>query len=75
MAVYKYLKDLKQSDDGAFDAIHHPGDTVPFSGIYYCQGCGHSVVSDAGTTLPPQNHHQHNEAQGAIRWRLAVSTH
>jgi hypothetical protein len=22
--------------------------------------------------LPPQNHHQHTQQQGAIRWRLAV---
>ncbi len=75
MANYKYSKFLSQSNHTAFDAIHHPGQTAPHSGIYRCEGCGVNVVSTHGHVLPPQNHHQHTFAQGTIRWRLIAATH
>jgi hypothetical protein len=31
------------------------------------------VTSVAGYPLPPQNHHQHTPAQGAIVWQLRVA--
>lgn len=72
MILYKYAKYLDTSDSDVFDEIHKPGDPTPHSGIYRCEGCGSGIASNLGNPLPPQNHHQHNAAQGAIRWRLIV---
>ena len=73
MALYKYSQYLTQTTHAAFDAITGAGHTAPYSGIYRCEGCGKEAVSTEGNTLPPQNHHQHTQAQGAIRWRLVVA--
>ena len=73
MAFYKYPNILQKSDDGAFDMIHNPGTSAPYSGVYRCEGCGGEAVVDQPRILPPQNHHQHQAAQGAIRWRLIVA--
>lgn len=73
MALYKYPQYLKTSDHTAFDTLTNPGATVPYSGIYRCEGCGHEMVSVHNHVMPPQNHHQHTSGQGAIRWRLIVS--
>ncbi|SPB17610.1 hypothetical protein NOV72_04814 [Caballeronia novacaledonica] len=75
MANYKYGKFLNQSDNAAFDRVTDPGHEAPHSGIYRCEGCGENIVSTYGHRLPPQNHHQHNQAQGSIRWRLIAATH
>lgn len=72
MALYKYSQFVVSSDHQAFDAIHGPGAKTPYSGIYRCEGCSKEIASNAGNPLPPQNHHQHNSAQGSIRWRLVV---
>lgn len=72
MALYKYGEYVGKSDSEAFDKIFSPGQQPAHSGIYRCQGCGREVVGEESRTLPPQNHHQHTQAQGAIRWRLAV---
>lgn len=72
MAVYKYATYLTSSTHAAFDAISTPGTATPHSGIYRCEGCGKEVASNAGNPLPPQNHHQHDQSQGAIRWKLIV---
>lgn len=72
MALYKHAVFLTQSNDVAFDQIHLPGVATPVSGIYRCEGCGREIVSEHARPLPPQNHHQHTPAQGAIRWRLIV---
>lgn len=72
MALYKYPNVLGQTQDAAFDQIHHPGGNVPHSGIYRCEGCGREVVAEEARSFPPQNHHQHTPQQGAVRWRLAV---
>jgi len=74
MAIYKYQQFLTQSNHQAFDALHHPGETTPHSGIYRCEVCAENEVSTHGHPLPPQNHHQHNPAAGPIRWRLIVAT-
>jgi hypothetical protein len=74
MAYYKFSQFLEQNDDQAFDLIHQPGSSAPYSGIYRCEGCGHEITSVAGRTLPPQNHHQHTGNQGTIRWRLIIAT-
>jgi len=72
MATYKYPPFLNNSNDNAFDTVHVPGGSTPFSGIYRCEGCGREIVSEETKPFPSQNHHQHNYAQGAIRWRLTV---
>ena len=74
MAIYKYDKYLTQSSHAAYDAIHEPGEKVPHSGIYRCEGCGLNDACNFGQPLPPQNHHQHSSQQGKIRWRLIVAT-
>lgn len=72
MATYKYQAFLQPNDHIAFDQENAPGTAAPFSGIYRCSGCGREVASNQGQPLPPQNHHQHQPGQGAIRWRLIV---
>ncbi len=51
-----------------------PGDAVPVSGIYICLGCSREITSNEDDPFPPQNHHQHTQAQGLIRWKLNVRT-
>ncbi len=75
MAVFKNKDYFEHSTNAAFDQIHEPGDHAPHSGIYRCEGCGENAVSTYSHPLPPQNHHQHTVAQGAIRWRLIAATH
>jgi hypothetical protein len=72
MSLYKYATYLALSNHQAFDTISTPGTATPHSGIYRCQGCGKEVASNAGNPLPPQNHHQHEQSQGTIRWKLNV---
>ena len=75
MAFYKYPQFLTQADDTVFDQIYEPGTATPNSGVYRCEGCGHSITSVKPHPLTPQNHHQHTYAQGRIRWRLVVMSH
>ncbi|QEC56700.1 protein L [Flavisolibacter ginsenosidimutans] len=74
MAYYKNSAYLTLNNHSAFDLTHHPGAKTSNSGIYRCDGCGHEIVSVSPHPLPPQNHHQHTQAQGHIRWRLVVAT-
>jgi len=74
MANYKYGNYLNQSNHQVFDQILTPGSHTPHSGIYRCEGCGVNEVSTYSHPLPPQNHHQHTAAQGAVRWKLIVAT-
>ena len=73
MAQYKHAAYLQFNQSSAFDSIHKAGTTAPYSGIYRCEGCGHEITSIQHHTLPPQNQHQHSQAQGEIRWRLIVT--
>jgi hypothetical protein len=72
MAIYKYVQFVTKSDDKAFDELHSPGVSAPYSGIYRCHVCGHEIAIAGGHILPPQNHHQHNPGAGQITWRLTV---
>jgi len=72
MAIYKYQQFLVHSDHAAFDQFYLPGQAPQHSGIYRCMGCGKEVVGEQSRQLPPQNHHQHNQSQGQIQWRLVV---
>jgi len=74
MAIFKYNQFVIKGDHAAFDQAHGPGTAVPFSGIYRCEGCAGEIAANQGDPFPPQNHHQHQTAQGAIRWRLIVAT-
>ena len=75
MAFYKYPKFLTQNGNSEFDNFHHPNTPAPYSGIYRCEGCGQSATFIKDKNIPPQNHHQHSQAQGSIRWRLVVKSH
>jgi hypothetical protein len=70
MALYKNGQLLTQSNDAAFDAKHAPGTAAPHPGIYRCTSCGDEIAIAGGHTLPPQNHKQHNPANGSIQWQL-----
>lgn len=72
MALYRHGTYLTKSESDAFDREHRPGEEAPYSGIYRCMGCHREVASNQSQPLPPQNHHQHQLAQGSIRWRLIV---
>ena len=72
MALYRYAHYLSRNDDPAFDQENSPGTRARFSGIYRCMGCGREAACNQGDPLPPQNHHQHNPGQDAIRWKLIV---
>jgi hypothetical protein len=72
MAWYKYDQYLKKSTGDAYDKDNSPGVAAPHAGIYRCMGCGRELGIAEGHTLPPQNHHQHTQGEGTIRWRLVV---
>ena len=74
MAYYKHHQFFHVSNASDFDRTNSPGVTTPYSGMYYCDGCGREIVSEKNKPLPPQNHHQHTQAQGSIRWRLIAAT-
>jgi hypothetical protein len=72
MALYKDGNSLTHSNHTAFDAVLTPGTVVANSGIYRCVSCGDECACNKNNPLPPQNHHQHGQSQGAIRWKLLV---
>jgi hypothetical protein len=72
LALYKSGQYLTQSQHAAFDELHPPGSDATNAGIYRCVGCGDEIAIAKNHTLPPQNHHQHAPAHGAIRWQLLV---
>lgn len=72
MAKYKYAQFLNKSDSQAYDNLFSPGASCPNSGIFRCTGCGKEAACNKGDSLPPQNHHQHLESLGAIKWQLIV---
>ncbi|NHN88047.1 protein L [Acetobacter sp. LMG 1627] len=72
MALYKYPSLITSTNDSVFDSIHTPGSPASHAGIYRCEGCGREMAIAQGHSLPPQNHHEHTQNQGLIRWRLIV---
>jgi hypothetical protein len=76
MAWFITSSQLKESSGEGewWKKVHAPAETVPLSGIYKCTGCKKEVTSNAGDKFPPQNHHQHSQTQGQIRWQLNVRT-
>ncbi|WP_303636085.1 MULTISPECIES: protein L [Stenotrophomonas] len=54
--------------------LYDPGDTVPVSGIYSCQGCRSEITCKQGEAFPPRSHHPHLPNEGMLRWRLIVRT-
>lgn len=70
---HSVMKCVKSSNEW-WVKIYDPGDTVPVSGIYICLGCNREITSNKNDPFPPQNHHQHAQSQGGIRWRLNVRT-
>lgn len=76
MAWYIDYDKLKKADPDKtwWKESYKPGDEVPRSGIYRCNGCGREIASNKPDPFPPQNHHQHSTSHGSIRWKLVVST-
>lgn len=74
MPYYKHPSKLTQHLGSAFDVVHHLGQTVPFSGIYICRGCGHEIAANKGDPFPPQNKHQHVNRAIPVTWQLVVAT-
>ena len=72
MAWYKYPAFLKQNPGEVYDKDYPPGVAAPFAGIYRCVGCGREIGIAYGHALPPQTHHQHTAADGAICWQMIV---
>jgi hypothetical protein len=72
MALYKQGQYLAQSSHEAFDTKHAPGGAAPNPGIYRCTSCGDEIAIAGGHILPPQNHKQHNPANGTVQWQLLV---
>lgn len=72
MALYKHSGYVLQSDDEIFDAEYRPGRIAVRSGIYCCSGCGREIAAAQKQPLPPDDHHEHTQRQGAIRWTLIV---
>ena len=78
MAAYtsnteKHLQKVDHSKSHWTDS-YTIGDTVPVSGIYKCQGCNKEITSNKDDPFPPQNKHQHTDAQGKVLWKLLIRT-
>jgi hypothetical protein len=69
-SVLKKVEPIKEW----WTTTYEPGDAVPVSGIYVCQGCKREITSNRDDPFPPQNHHQHTAAQGKILWKLNIRT-
>jgi hypothetical protein len=78
MALVKSKNDVTEATQGAaaFDRKYRPGETIEFSGIYRCAGCGDEYALNQGNVAPPQNHHQHPPGPAGrpipIEWKLLV---
>jgi DNA-directed RNA polymerase subunit RPC12/RpoP len=72
MALYKRSGYILQSEDEIFDEEHRAGKIATRTGIYRCSGCGREIAAAQKQPLPPQDHHEHTQRQGAIRWTLIV---
>jgi hypothetical protein len=72
MAIYKQGQLLNLSKSTAFDATYSPGVSAPYPGIYRCIACDDEIAIAGGNMLPPQNHHQHGQINGQIKWKLLV---
>jgi hypothetical protein len=75
MTYNKYTHFLMYEDGEEYDTAFQAGAQAPFSGIYYCEVCGGSIISTGSQPLPAHEHHPHTPAQGVIRWRLGVKAH
>ncbi len=73
MTRFRRSNDIEVSISPEFDNEYNSGEAPDHPGIYRCGGCGCEVVADGFTPLPLENHPRHSEAQGRIRWRLAVA--
>lgn len=76
MSWWTDKSELTKSDGSKpwWTSSYGPSDKVPVSGIYRCTGCKKEITSNEGDPFPPQNHHQHSLAQGAVKWKLNVRT-
>lgn len=73
MSRFRRSNDVEVSISPEFDREYEPGQTLLYSGIYRCRGCGCEVVAQGSKPFLVENHPQHSPAQGPARWRLAVA--
>lgn len=69
----KFILNTNQPGNAHWNTLYEIGDTVPVSGIYRCEGCGHEITSNHRDPFPPQNRHQHPD-KSEVLWRLIVMT-
>jgi hypothetical protein len=65
------LRSVKDDKDW-WKTTYRPGELVPVSGIYRCDGCGREDACNEDDPFPPQNHRQHATSEGGVRWRLNI---
>ena len=70
MAAYKYSGNLHQINHETFHIEFPPWESATFAGIYRCENCEDEIGIAKGHTLPSQNHHQHQNKQLPIKWKL-----
>jgi hypothetical protein len=67
MAAYtsnmKNIYKVDHSKSHWTDSLYYRRYIVPKSGIYKCQGCNKEITSNKDDPFPPQNKHQHTDAQ------------
>jgi hypothetical protein len=72
VATYKYPNIIgPETGEVEFDRLHTPGEAVPLSGIYRCEGCAFEDVGERGRIFPPARD-PHVCRPGATKWRLIV---
>lgn len=54
MATYKFLRLLSLDLSNKFDALHDPGVSAPYPGIYRCEECGTEIAIARSHTLLPR---------------------
>src|SRR5260221_331957 len=70
--VIRNLPQNLHADYKICDEEYRPGKIATRAGIYRCSGCGREITSEQKEPLPPHDHHEHTQRQGAIRWTLIV---
>lgn len=59
-------------EDACWNNTYRPGEEVPVSGIYRCQGCNREIAANMDNGFPPQNYHQHHTKYGPVLWKLNI---
>jgi hypothetical protein len=72
MPRYRDLTYFKEDRaEPEFNRLHNPGEIVPYSGIYRCEGCQFEDVDEQRNRFPPAKD-VHVCRPGATKWRLVA---